>query len=175
VARPQGGAAVEFEARALIAFGVLPKVAPGAAVAGSFGADWLRMTAGLSLLPETTTSDGQFAFGLTAGSIGACSGRRLLPYLETSLCAELELGAMHAVLRDASQLEPLDPGEHLWAAFGLGPRVAFTRRPFVLAVGAQLVIPFFHNEFAVQGHDQPIFAGPPLAGLGYLAAGFDDR
>jgi hypothetical protein len=173
-AKPAAGGNTEFEARAVVAFGVLPKVAPGAAVAGSFGADWLRVTAGLSLLPETQTSDGRFAFGLTAGSVGACSGKRFLPHLETSLCAEVDLGAMHAVVLDASQLEPIDPGDHLWAAFGLGPRVAFTRKPLVLAAGVQAVVPFFHNEFGIQGHEAPVFESAPLGALGYLAAGFGD-
>lgn len=166
--------ATQFEARAVIAFGVLPKVAPGAAVAGSFGVEWLRLTAGLSLLPETETTDGRFAFGLTTGSVGACSGKRLTPALEASLCGELSLGAMHAVVLDASQLEPLDAGEHFWGAFALGPRVALTRKPVVLALGIQAVIPFFHNQFAVQGHEAPIFEGASVAAHGYLAAGFGD-
>ncbi len=109
----------ELTLRGLLAAGLLPGLAPGVGVAGAFGAKGLRLTLGLSFLPEVKQGDG-FSFGLSAISAGFCGDALRSGPVSASLCGELIMGAMHAVVY---RLEPLHPGDHAFAALGIGPKV----------------------------------------------------
>src|SRR5204863_7855459 len=89
--------------------GLVPGIAPTLGLAAELGprSSRFRGTAGALWVPEARTEDGQFAFGLTAGSLGACvlvarlplagraSNRPVFTGLET--CAAAYAGAVHAV------------------------------------------------------------------------------
>lgn len=156
-------------ARALGAVRVLPGLAPGAALVAGFGRPPLRWTVGMSWLPETTTSDGTFSFGLTAANAGACFEFTPAPDAQAGLCADVEAGAIHALAR---KLEPLDPGDTPWLALRAGPRFAWQFvSPFLLELGALAVAPLIRPEFAVRGVQEPVFESGQLGVVAFFGVG----
>jgi hypothetical protein len=166
---PPSGLRAAVAARAVVAFGVLPGVAPGAAVFGELGGERLRASLGMRYLPETTTDDGLYGFGLTTATLGAVIASPVASALELSLLAEVEVGAIHAVVYE---LEPVDPGDRPWVAGAVGPRLGFAGpSPLRLEAGGALVVPFIRPSFEVRGVAEPAFQSAPVAVLGYLGVG----
>ena len=156
-------------ARALLAAGVLPGLAPGAAVFGEIGTRRLRAALGMRYFPERDTSDGRYGFGLTTGTAGAVVVWPLAPGFELSALAELEIGAIHAVVRER---EPVEPGDQPWFAASAGPRVALSKlAPFRVELGVSLIVPMIRPAFDERGVSEPVFQSAPVAGLGYLGVG----
>jgi hypothetical protein len=160
---------VALTARVLAGAGMLPEVAPGAAVAGELGGARVRGTLGMIYLPEVSTSDELYAFGLTAGSIGALLAWPVGGGFELSALGELELGTIHAVVFESN---PVDPGDRPWVAGALGPRLAFTGPGLLrLELGANLVVPFVRPRFEVRGIAGPVFQSASVGGLAYFGIG----
>jgi len=157
----------ELTLRGLIAAGLLPGVAPGMGVAGAFGANGLRLTLGLSFLPETKLDDG-FSFGLTAASAGFCADVIRTGLISASLCGELIAGAMHAVVY---RLEPLRPGDYAFAALGVGPKVGLhVSSPFFIEGGVVAAFDFLRPKFAIH-NGGTVFESSLLGGIGYIGVG----
>lgn len=101
----------------VVVAGVLPRAAVGVElgtrIALTRRSPWEVKLSSL-FLPEQTdaTQKGRFGYGLTAFELGMCArsrGRRIYWYG----CADLGLGAIHAVVHDP---EPFEPGDRLWFA-----------------------------------------------------------
>lgn len=79
-----------------------------------------------SFNPQVSVGDAnEWTFGLKRASAGACFRFRPRAWLELAPCAGLSVGAVNAVTYG---LAPVDPGEYLWPAVVLVPRV--TLRPW---------------------------------------------
>jgi hypothetical protein len=123
----------------------------------------------MAYFPEVPTSDERYAFGLTAGSLGALYAWPVGGGFELSAVGELELGALHAVVFDTV---PVNPGDRLWLAGALGPRLAVAGLGVLrLELGVNLVVPFVRPEFEVRGIAEPVFQSAPVGGLLYVGAG----
>lgn len=167
-----GRRAMDVLARGGIAAGILPRLAPFASLAGNYAFEPVRLTAGLFLIPEQETSDRRFAFGLTSGSAGICYDLRLAIHLAANLCAELQLGALHASVVDTEHLVPLSPGDHLWAAGAAGPRLSWMPvTPLRLEAGALGVVPILREAFMIRGQPAPVFQSAPVGAMAYVGVG----
>lgn len=143
-----------------------------AALAGSYGANPLLFTVGLSLLPQQETADGRFAFGLTSGSAGACFGRAIGGRFVGHLCGELQAGATHAVVLDSQQLVPLSQGDHLWLAGAGGPRLSWiAAAPLRLEAAALAVVPIVRKAFVIRNTNETVFESAPVAAMAYVGIG----
>lgn len=159
-------------ARGLATAGILPAIAQGAAVAGLYGKDGARLSLSLLWLPDVSTGDGRFAFGLSAASAGGCYGFSLADQVMANVCGELQVGSLNAVVLDVNQLVPLDPGDHLWLATGAGPRLSWDYSALRFELGALAVIPIIRKRFAIQGTNNTVFESAPVSAIGYLGIGF---
>ena len=149
---------------------MLPGLAPGAAVGGEVGGAELRGSLGIVYFPETATADDRFAFGLTTGAVGVVLAWPLAAGFELSAAAELEVGAIHSVVFEN---DPVDPGDQLWLAGALGPRLGFLGwRPFRLELGASLIVPMTRPSFEVRGVEGVAFQSAPVGAMAYVGAGF---
>jgi hypothetical protein len=154
--------------RAALSGGLIPGPAPGVALSTEAGLERIRGTLGVLFLPETDASDPRFAFGLTTAALGAC-GFPLVTELEFGLCAELQLGAIHAVVRD---LQPLDPGDQVWLALAGGPRLRLHGPgPVFFEAGGSAVVPLLDRSFDVEGLAEPVFRTAVVGGIGFLGVG----
>lgn len=160
---------VEVAARGVVAGGVLPGPSPGAALFAAYGGAALRGTLGITYLPGRELEGRPFSFGLTAGAAGACWVPVRLAPLEGALCGEVQLGAVHAVVRE---LTPLKTGDHLWVALGAGPLVSIGLvPPLRLELGATILVPLERKQFAVVGEPTPAFESAPVGALGFVGLG----
>jgi hypothetical protein len=155
--------------RGVLSVGILPGVAPGAAVFGEMGSARVRASLGMAYLPESKTASGAYGFGLTTASIGAVLAWSLGEGLELSALGELELGAIHAIVYD---LEPVNPGDEPWVAAAAGPRLGvWILSPLRFELGASVLIPFIRPSFEARGVSEPAFQSAPVGGLGYVGVG----
>jgi hypothetical protein len=105
-------------ADAVLLYGALPGVAPGAELTTKLYVDDARRYAlrlSMLYLPEKrdTTSAGTLGYGLTAMEAGLCLGNSD-QRVAWQGCTALSLGAVHAVVHDPV---PFEPGDRLWAAW----------------------------------------------------------
>jgi hypothetical protein len=128
-----------------------------------------RLELGGAWLAETETAG--FAFGLSTAQLGACFDAVRSRQLSLGSCAQLELGALHAVVRSPN-LRPLLPTEHLWVALGLGPRLSL-RGPalFRAELGCFLLAPVTRPEFAVVDESSARFQPARIAFSGFVGLG----
>jgi hypothetical protein len=167
-----GTRALEVVARAGAALGVLPGLASDFGIASTYGSESFQLSLGLSLFPERQTDDGRFAFGLTTGSAGACYRAGLGASVHASLCAELQVGALHAVVLDTAELVPLGQGDHWWLAGAVGPRLSWIPAPPLrLEMGALLIAPISRERFAIRGSPDTLFQSAAVAGAAYVGVG----
>jgi hypothetical protein len=163
------GAHAALSARGALAVGVLPGVAPGAAVSGELGNQRARATLGMLFLPESRTDSGVAGFGLTAGMVGGALAWPLARGVELAVFGELEVGAIHAVVHEG---EPVRPGDQPWFALGAGPRLAVVPlSPLRLELGLSLVVPLLRPSFEGLGLAEPVFQSSPVTGRGYIGVG----
>jgi len=157
-------------ARALVAGGVLPGVAPGAALSVEGPVDRpFQATAGVLYLPETRTPARDFGFGLTAGWLGACAQPWADDRVAVAFCGTILVGGIHSVVYT---LEPTNPGEIFWASAS----ASFTARfriagPFVVEVGGEGLVPFTPYRFDVTGQTSQAFREESVAGFGFVGLG----
>jgi hypothetical protein len=161
--------AIAFTARVVGGIGILPGFAPGAAAAGEVGGAHVRGSFGIVYFPEATTTGGEFAFGVTTGTLGAIFAWPLAGSIDLAAVVELQVGAIHAVVFES---DPVNPGDQLWLAGALGPRLGFSPfRPFRLEVGVSLVVPATRPSFDVRGASEPAFQSAPVGGMAHIGAG----
>ena len=161
---------VALAARFVFGVGILPSFSPGAAAVGEVGAPRVRGSFGVVYFPEVTTSDERYAFGLTTGFLGAVFAWPVASGVELSGTAELEIGAIHAVVFESV---PVDPGEEWWVAGALGPRLGFLGlSPLRLELGVSMVVPLARPSFKVRGIAEPVFQSAPVGGFAYAGLGF---
>jgi hypothetical protein len=160
---------IAASARAALALGLVPGVAPGVLLSAEAGSHAVRGHAGLLYLPETVAEDPRFAFGLTTATAGACALWSPLGRLELGFCGELQLGAIHAVVHDAV---PIDPGDELWVAAGLGPRLRVdVSLPVALDAGVSAVVPMLDRSFDLRGAEDPAFEPATVGGVAFVGLG----
>jgi hypothetical protein len=161
---------VALAARFVAGVGILPSLSPGGAAVGEVGGARVRGSFGVVYFPEVTTSDERYAFGLTTGFLGAIFAWPLASGIELAGTAELEAGAVHAVVFESV---PVDPGEQWWVAGALGPRLGFLGlSPLRVELGVSLVVPFSRPSFKVRGITEPVFKSAPIGGFAYAGLGF---
>ncbi len=168
---PPPNGAVMF--RSLLALGLLPRASAGLAMAAEVPLyRILDGTAGVLYFPEVQGQP-DFAFGLTAAWLGACASPRLSASVALSLCGKVFLGALHAVVE---VLEPIQPGDRLWASGGLSAALrARVVGPLALEVGAELDLPVTREAFVVGGESSAVFQEGVVAGVGFLGLGVTIR
>ncbi|HXN33107.1 MAG TPA: hypothetical protein VN894_14650, partial [Polyangiaceae bacterium] len=90
---PSRGGSLSATARVLVAAGILPGAAAGAALSadGPAGSRF-QGTAGLLYFPEARNAAGDFAFGLTAGWLGVCAEPWAAGRLAVAICGKILLG-----------------------------------------------------------------------------------
>jgi hypothetical protein len=168
--QPSAAGSASAALRAVGAFGLLPSTAPGVA----FSAEvrlyrWLRAAGGVLYLPEQPTADHGFAFGLTAARLGACAQAMETSRVDLSVCADVLAGAIHSVV---FALEPVHPGDRAWAGGALGGVLhVHLAGPVEGQIGADLVVPFTRNAFAVQGQAAPVFQEAPVTAVFFAGVG----
>jgi hypothetical protein len=126
-------------------------------------------SAGVLYLPETKTSAGDFAFGLTAAWVGGCAQAWGQRRVSIAACAEVLGGAIHAVVYD---LVPLHPGDRFWA----GASVVAQARwrivgPLVAELGAQAIVPITRPPYGIAGGGGIVFQEAPVAGAAFAGLG----
>jgi hypothetical protein len=161
---------VELSVEALVSLGLLPKTSVGMSLSSDVEvARAIEVTAGALYLPEVHTANGDFAFGLTAGWAGACFLPIEAPRARLSLCGMGLLGAIHSFVL---AFEPMNPGERLWAAAALSPRVRVrVAGPVIVDVGGDVIAPLKRDNFLVENRPNTVFqettfVGTVFAGLG---------
>jgi hypothetical protein len=164
--------AYEMSLLGLSAAGLLPGVAPGIAVEGAFGGSGPRLVLGLAYFPETALNS-QFSFGLTTVNAGLCGDIVKSTRVSGSLCGDVEAGAMHAVVR---QLVPLHPGDRMFLALGLGPRLGWHAwAPLFFQGGVAARIGLVRPEFAVKGEASQVFESRAVSGVAFVGVGISIR
>jgi hypothetical protein len=159
----------ELTLRGLAAVGLLPEVAPGVAVSSAIGQQRIRFSVGLSYFPEVAL-DSRFSFGLSTVNAGLCGDLVKARSISAGLCGDLHAGAMHAVVR---QLQPLHPGDRMFSALGLGPRLGWRAwAPFFVQGGVTVLVALMRPQFAIQGVDTPVFEPRPVSAVGFIGVGF---
>ena len=157
-------------ARALVAGGLLPGAAPGAALSVEGPVDRrFQATAGVLYLPETRTATRDFGFGLTAGWLGACAQPWADDRVAVAFCGTVLVGGIHSVVYT---LEPTNPGEIFWAS----PSASFTARfriagPVVVELGGEGLVPFTPYRFEVRGQSRWPYQEGSVAGFGFVGLG----
>jgi hypothetical protein len=156
--------------RAGAGVGLLPKVAPGVALAGQGVVTRAVWITGEALwMPEARTGDGRFGFGLTAFALGACFVPVRLAAVELGACGSAWAGALHAVVY---QLAPVTPGDSAWAAAAASPYLRLRLAEHLHAeVGGHLLVPLTRHPFVLGGPTDLVFREAPVtffpfAGLG---------
>jgi hypothetical protein len=160
---------VELSLRGISAAGLLPKIAPGFAMAGSVGYQNSHAVLGISYFAESSRNQ-QFAFGLTTLDLGYRHDIVRSNSMAASLSAEVHVGALHSVV---TQLEPLHPGDRFFGAVSLGPRLVWRAwAPFFIEGGVSAWVAFARPEFSMAGTNLPVFESKLVSGVGYLGAGW---
>lgn len=152
----------EAAASVLVTGGLLPRLSVGASVlVGGSIVPRLRWQLGFRYHPEVRGDDDRFAFGLASGSAGACYDVFASDRVVLAPCAEILVGAIRSTVRE---LEPVNPGEHLWGAARASFRAAFRLvGPFYFAVRAAVVVPFAAYDFVLVDSGRSAHASWPVA------------
>lgn len=155
--------------RAVLSTSLLPKPAPGIALAFDPAfSHRFRAVFGAMYLPPQRTADGVAGISLTTLHAGTCGGTTGTLTVGVDLCVALHAGATHAAVH---RLEPDRPGDRLWlgAAFGLRFRVRIAEA-LILDASVDGMVPLTRHRFRVTpaAEDQEMFAQTfgLLAGVG---------
>ena len=167
---PPRGGSLSATARVLVAAGILPGAAAGAALSadGPAGSRF-QGTGGLLYFPEARNAAGDFAFGLTAGWLGVCAEPWAAGRIAVAICGKILLGAIHAVV---CVLAPDQPGDRAWsgASLSVGARFRIVG-PLIAELGAEALVPLASWQFKVLDSSRPVFQQAPVAGLGFAGLG----
>ena len=161
---------VDLSLRGIAAAGLLPKIAPGFAVAGSVGYQNSHAVLGISYFAESSLNQ-RYAFGLTTLDLGYLHDIVRSNSMAVSLSAEVHVGAMHSVV---TQLESKHPGDRFFGAASLGPRLVWRAwAPLFIEGGVSAWMPFAKPVFWTTDENSPVFQSKLPSGVGYLGAGWE--
>ncbi len=138
-------------ARASVMTGLLP----GAGVGVTLGAEGgplplLRLGAGMSFFPESTTASGAYAFGLTTAWVAACLEPWRGARAAFGFCARVEAGALQAVVMRGI---PRGAGQQVWGAGTVSARLRLhVAGPVAAELGLEATAPFARHRFNVDGN-----------------------
>jgi hypothetical protein len=160
-----------FGLRGSASLGLLPRPAAGVALAGQVGVgEPVELTGEALFVPQVSTNDARFGFGLSALALGACVELVRSAHLDLGACGAIWAGAVHAVVLTPFYF--MAPGDYAWAAASAMPRLRLALGSRVYAeVGTQLVVPLVRTPFEVKGSTTPAFQQYPVAALPFLGVG----
>jgi hypothetical protein len=166
---PNDDRAAQGTLRGLVAAGLLPEPSLGVALSTEVEvARFMRISIGGLYLPEVRGGV-DFAFGLTAGWVGACFHPLARARVDLSLCGKVLLGAIHSVV---FVLEPVQPGDRLWSGAALSAQASLIALgPIAVEVGGEAVAPLVRDRFMVQGRSGVVFQQPPLGVMAFVGVG----
>jgi len=157
-------------ARLDVTRGLLPHVAPGPSLAGRLQIRApISIGAGLLWLPDGSTPDQAFSFGMTAGFMGPCLDALRGERAGISLCWNLLAGEIHAVVADTRQA---DPATAAW--FGTSGSVLATWRfadPVTAELGLEAIAPLGPYELHAKTCDITVFRQTALAAGASIGVG----
>jgi hypothetical protein len=129
--------------------------------------------AGLVFLPNGSTSDDAFSFGMTAAWLGPCLEAARFSRGEFALCFSLFSGEVHAAVKDSRQA---DSGSSVWFA-GSASANATVRivGPFTVELDLSGLTPLGPYRLSAKNCDVIIFQQTPVALLASLGVGVSFR
>jgi hypothetical protein len=140
--------AIRVTGRFLTAFGLLPSVAPGFALAAEGRlAPRFTLAGAVEVFPETRTADGAFGFGQSDALVAGCALPVASPHFELALCADARGGVIHAVVYT---LEPTTPGDRPWLAVGGSGEVRFCLLSWLFTASASALAPLAWYRFRIE-------------------------
>jgi hypothetical protein len=163
--------------RGFASVGVIPSPAAGVALSGEWAIlpRWTLETGAL-WLPEQHATRQTFAFGLTAGWLGACWEMVRSRSLAFGLCGRAVAGAIYAVIYGEEDLPPTilptDVGSRAWLSLGAGTRLGFrVVGPLRIETGIDLLVPLTRYNFQLEGglptgFEQSALAAAAFGGVG---------
>jgi hypothetical protein len=159
-------------ARGAVALGVLPAPALGAGLGSELEVvPDFALGAGILYFPEVETDDGELAFGLTSFELFGCLDLVDADAAALAGCLELQAGSMHALARG---LRPIDPGDYLWLAAGLGPKGRLSPvEGMSLELGALVTTPLVRQEFVVRGQPGTAHEPATIGFFGFVGIGVE--
>ncbi len=148
---------VAFSSQGVLGFALLPRIAPGFALAASVEGQRWEGALGMLWLPEVPTANREFAFGITAVSLAGCvypfRWRRLSP----AGCLAGYAGGIHQVV--LPPYEPTNVGQRAWFAAAPSIRARYLLVSWLsVDAGVEFVIPLLRHDFAVQERSEPVFS-----------------
>ena len=151
-------------ARLDVTRGLLPHVSPGPALVGRFEIRApVSIAAGIRWLPDGSTSDGAFAFGMTSGWVGPCVDALRRGPVALGLCWNLLAGEIHAVVEDTRQA---DPGGKAWFATSGSAHATWRfADPVGAELGLEALAPLGPYELDAKGCDVVVFRQTSLVGI----------
>lgn len=156
---------------AVLALGLLPAAAPGAALSAGarVGPRWGFSVTTLALPATPTAGEAVFDVGLTAFGLAATFD--VLPSAAGRLVLEVgpAVGGLHAIVQSPN---PRDAGDHWFAAISAGLRgqLAVTDVLF-LGARAAAVVPVVRRGLFVRGESEPVWRQPAIGALGGAGLG----
>jgi hypothetical protein len=168
----KAGPRLRTHARGAVALGVLPAPALGAGLASELEVvPDFALGAGILYFPEVETDDGELAFGLTSFELFGCLDLVDADAAALAGCLELQAGSMHAL---AQGLRPIDPGDYLWLALGLGPKGRLSPiEGMSLELGALVTTPLVAQEFVVRGQAGTAHEPATIGFFGFVGIGVE--
>jgi hypothetical protein len=146
------------------ALGLLPRVAPGFELEGTYPTP-SGLLLGMRFLPGVKSSDGHLGVAVTSGKLGYCHGISGVP---VAACGAIEAGVTTVVARD---LEPVSPGDYPFLAVSVGARLLLPARGLVrFELGAAAILPLYRQRFQVGAEDARDFQASAVAGVLFLGA-----
>jgi hypothetical protein len=161
---PAPGIHSVWVARLDVTRGLLPHVAPGPALVGRFEIRApVSVAAGIRWLPDGSTSDGGFAFGMTSGWVGPCVDALRRGPVALGLCWNLLAGEIHAVVEDTRQA---DPGSEPWFATSGSAHATWRfAGPVGAELGLEAMAPLGPYDLQAKGCDVVVFRQTSLVAI----------
>jgi hypothetical protein len=153
---------------------VLPKAAFGASLDAAVSLSRsVSLAADVSFLPEVseTSSLGEFGFGATWGTLGACYDVEFGADVGMSGCVSAMVGTMHVAVYEPT---PVKGGAHVFAGATAGPALRWRFAPPAhLALGVDGFFPFKRTSFLVEdaGTTESLYEQPAAGVLFTLGVG----
>lgn len=165
--------------RGLASMGIVPSPGFGVALSGEWSIlpRWTLET-GVLWLPEQRAAQRTFAFGLTAGWLGACLELEMVRSRSVALglCGRAVAGAIYAVIYGGDgvlpTILPTDVGSRAWLSLGAGTRLGVrVLGPLRLETGIDLFVPVTRYDFQLEGGrptglEQAALAAAAFGGVG---------
>lgn len=163
--------------RGFASVGIVPSPGFGVALSGEWSIlpRWTLETGAL-WLPEQHATQRTFAFGLTAGWLGACLEMVRSRSVAFGLCGRAVAGAIYAVIYGDDAVPPTilptDVGSRAWLSLGAGTRLGFrVIGPLRLETGIDLFVPVTRYDFQLEGGrptglEQAAVAAAAFGGVG---------